>query len=363
MLRLIAEDDAANAHNQLGYPRRIAPLNEIKPRPPPNAPKPPARGSGARGTTQGRLLRKLQEQRRLPAGELADATRQVRDLHTHNWLKKHSVQAVPRMDMSKKRRRLLMACFALLDGDKSGSIDPAELYLASMRPLPNFSRVLHCAHPRAVCSGNVLRVDTVSTLGFSAEDVRTAFVRCDRNGDGKLDFDDFLQLFIVAWAHREKRDAFQDSFERDMSEVVAATCRPIDGPMPGEDEEEERVTTSFPFALVANQHRISRLIDESGAPSMQPKGGEKLRQAEAKRLNRSIPVKQKPSDLKQVVPLPPVKKKFGSQIGQKKPKNVVPEARLSEADILAYTDSPKTKLPKIEKLPFTAHARQGATAP
>ena len=64
-----------------------------------------------------------------------------------------------------------------------------------MRPLPKFSRVLHCAHPRAVCSGNVLRVDTVSTLGFSAEDVRTAFVRCDRNGDGKLDIYEIARAF------------------------------------------------------------------------------------------------------------------------------------------------------------------------
>ena len=107
----------------------------------------------------------------------------------------------------------------------------------------------------------------MSTLGFSANDCKQAFERCDRNKDGKLDFDDFVQLFTVAWAHRETRDALRDSFERDMSEVVAQACRPVDKPpppMPGEEgieNAEPPVTTAFPFALVANSHRITKLVD------------------------------------------------------------------------------------------------------
>ena len=183
------------------------------------------------------MLRDLHEKHRLPKDERREANRQVRNLHTHNWMKKHSLKAVARTDLSKKRRMLLRGCFQLLDGDGSGTVEPAELGLA------------------------------MTNLGFTSNDVRMAFEMCDRNGDGKLDFDDFVQLFTVAWAHREKRIAFQDSFARDMSEVVAQACRPVvpDGPgvaVAAESDEQEHVTTSFPFVLVANSHRISKLVDE-----------------------------------------------------------------------------------------------------
>ena len=52
-----------------------------------------------------------------------------------------------------------------------------------------------------------------------------------------------------------------------MSEVVAQACRPVDKPpppMPGEEgieNAEPPVTTAFPFALVANSHRITKLVD------------------------------------------------------------------------------------------------------
>lgn len=197
----------------------------------------------------------------------------------------------------------------------------------------------------------MLHARTVSTLGFSEDDVRTAFVRCDRNGDGKLDFDDFLQLFTVAWAHREKRVAFQDSFARDMSEVVSQACQPVMPPVPGEEVEYERVSTSFPFVLVANQHRISKLIDESGAPAARVKM-EKEKQDSVKRLTRqtsSVQVKKPSVPHEPAEPLPGLAGAFRrkSQVPHaKKIKIVVPEAQPTNADILAFTESPK--LPKLD---------------
>ena len=215
----MADEEAERAAGLTGGRRRVAPLNE-------DAPEPLPRRAGGKPRAppkvrQERLLRALQENKRLPQDDAREARRQAQACEVHNWLKKHSNKAVPRTELSKRQRELLRGCFQLLDGDGSGTVEPVELGLA------------------------------MSNLGFSKQDVRLAFERCDRNRDGKLDFEDFVQLFTTAWAHREKRVAFADSFARDMSEVVAQACRPVVKPVPGEDPHgEERVTTSFPFALV-----------------------------------------------------------------------------------------------------------------
>ena len=198
MLRLIAGDEAAEkAYGLKGGRRRVAPLNEETPRPPPPlpqnlGPRPTQRSPRARNE---RMLREMREQKRLSALERGEAYRQVRQEQVHSWLKKHSIKAVPRTELSRRRRGLLLGCFQLLDADSSGTVERQELGLA------------------------------MKTLGFSESDVRDAFERCDQSNDGKLDFEEFVQLFTIAWAHREKRVAFHDAFARDMSEVRGRYAR------------------------------------------------------------------------------------------------------------------------------------------
>ena len=254
------------------------------------------------------ILKRLQVENRLSAGERYEVERQVRNNEVHSWLTKHSMRVVPRTELSRKRKALLQGCFQLLDVDGSGTIEFEELDLA------------------------------MKALGFSDADTKEAFERGDASRDGKLDFEEFVQMFSTAWAHREARTAFNDGFGRDMQDVVEASGilkrrqqqqkseqqqqdqesedvtqdgsgnggaanrasdqgprrsfeRPTievngsaDAVSPGtaaedvagdlsvgegEDgraeeqsgEEEEHVTTAFPFALVANSHRITKLID------------------------------------------------------------------------------------------------------
>jgi len=247
MLRLLAEDDRSSAAAGLGPRKRMMPLDverarprvldaEALPPPPPQNAGPHPKRSDRSATLERKVRQLQQQQKRLPAVDAREAHRQVQNHEVHTWLKKHSGKAVPRTELSRRRRALLMGCFKLLDADSSGTIEPAELGVA------------------------------MSTLGFSPGDVKLAFDACDRNRDGKLDFEDFIQLFTVAWAHRETRQAFQDSFARDMSEVVAQACRPVDSNGRTEDgawagDGDEPVSTSFPFALVANSHRITKLVD------------------------------------------------------------------------------------------------------
>jgi hypothetical protein len=141
----------------------------------------------------------------------------------------------------------------------------------------------------------------MKALGFGANDTKLAFELGDRNGDGKLDFEEFVQLFTIAWAHRETRDAFADGFGRDMAEVISSVVPSPDAganavggggsggggggsggtsgdsgtaggaggaSSPGGETErsraadgDDRVSTAFPFALVANSHRITKLVD------------------------------------------------------------------------------------------------------
>jgi Ca2+-binding EF-hand superfamily protein len=265
------------------------------------------------GRTRAEILQLLQVDKRLSASDRYEMERQVRNNEVHSWLTKHSVRVVPRTELSRKRKALLQGCFQLLDVDGNGSIEFEELALA------------------------------MKALGFRAEDTKEAFDRGDASQDGNLDFEEFVQMFTVAWAHRESRVAFNDSFGRDMQDVVEAAggqravreqdadqqheqeveeastesgqgdgvADPRRGgeaassalshdprPHPGSaaasrpggvansrqghetpppptqqqqqqqqqpevdmDAQEKRVTTAFPFALVANSHRITKLID------------------------------------------------------------------------------------------------------
>lgn len=160
--------------------------------------------------------------KRLPTEERHEAERMVMNAQVHSWLLSHSLKAVPRTELSRARRAVLRECFDVLDADSSGAIDLNELTLA------------------------------MKALGFSADDTRQAFERGDQDGDGSIDFDEFCALFTIAWANRELHHNFTDGFARDMTAVLASRSA---------FEGDDSVTTTFPFALVANSHRISKLVD------------------------------------------------------------------------------------------------------
>ena len=180
----------------------------------------PRPGASPRITTK--MLREGLPTNRLSAQDRADAERQMMNAGVHSWLLRHSQVAVPRAEMSRERRQILRDCFNALDADSSGTIDEYELGLA------------------------------MTAMGFTKEDTRVALQIGDQNRDGELSFDEFMALFTYAWANRELQNDFTEGFARDISLVLGRRNATGD---------EGAVTTSFPFALVANSHRISRLID------------------------------------------------------------------------------------------------------
>ena len=230
-----------------------------------------AAGTGARqrvrpprsGIGRAEILRRLQVERRLPSDERYEVERQVHNNEIHRWLVSHSKATVTRTELSRKQKTLLQGCFKILDVDGNGSIEFEELAIA------------------------------MTSLGFTAADTKEAFASGNDNHDGKLDFGEFVQMFSNAWAHRESRTAFNDAFGRDMHDVVQTGLRPDQsagaehsdenggkGARRRSYEEPDRVTTAFPFALVANSHRITKLVDacnptvrESALPKISDKAG------------------------------------------------------------------------------------------
>ena len=98
-------------------------------------------------------MRELQQRKRCSDRDRAEAIRQVRYQHQHSWLKMHSLKAVPRTDLSRKRRALLKGCFRMLDGDGSGTVEPAELGLASTRTAtPPPTRDAAARRSRSACA-------------------------------------------------------------------------------------------------------------------------------------------------------------------------------------------------------------------
>lgn len=146
--------------------------------------------------------------KRLSARERRDAERKMFNNQMHQWISTHSLVAVPRVEISKTKKASLRECFAVLDADGGGTINLCELSLA------------------------------MKALGFSAAHTRRAMEQGDRDGDGQLDFEEFVAL-------------------------LSHTGGPGGGGGGGSLDQD-----SFPLALVANGYRISKLVD-SHNPALQ----------------------------------------------------------------------------------------------
>ena len=138
---------------------------------------------------------RVARERRMRQGELAKHQRKLQVSQMHTWLATHSVVAVPTVEISKEYRASLRECFNILDADSGGTINLAELSLA------------------------------MKALGFSATACKEAMESGDRDGDGALNFEEFVAL---------------------LSHVGGGGATSRD---------------SFPFSLVANSYRISKLVD------------------------------------------------------------------------------------------------------
>ena len=136
--------------------------------------------------------------KRLSRRERAALERRLSDADTHAWLRTHSTVALPRYEMPKSKKRALRECFDLLDADGGGTIDLSEISL-------------------------VMRA-----LGFSPAAIKQAIKLGDRDGDGELSFDEFVALVTQSGGASGGGGGDADS---------------------------------FPFALVANSHRLTTLVD------------------------------------------------------------------------------------------------------
>jgi len=156
--------------------------------------------------------------RRLSARQRRDAERKLQNNQMHQWLSTHSLIAVPRVEISKTKKAALRECFAILDADGGGSIGLSELSLA------------------------------MKALGFSAAQTKMAMEQGDRDGDGQLNFEEFVALLTRAG-----------------------------GPGGGDGGGGSLGQDSFPFALIANSYRISKLVDSHNpalhVPKSPPGGG------------------------------------------------------------------------------------------
>lgn len=153
-------------------------------------------------------LRQARAQR-LSARQRREAERKIQNNQMHQWLSTHSLIAVPRVEISKTKKAALRECFSILDADGGGTINLAELSLA------------------------------MKALGFSAAQTKTAMEQGDRDGDGQLNFEEFVALLARAG-----------------------------GPGGGDGDGGSLGQDSFPFALIANSYRISKLVD-SHNPALQ----------------------------------------------------------------------------------------------
>lgn len=138
---------------------------------------------------------------RLSPRERHSAQRQWREAQMYKWLMQKAGHYIPRTSLTEERRAALKECFNLMDADGSGEIDFGELAVA------------------------------MRALGFGKPEIREAISVGDHDGDGSLDFDEFISLIMQA-STKGGSQSSQDS----------------DG-------------ASFPFALIADSYRITRLVD------------------------------------------------------------------------------------------------------
>ena len=144
-------------------------------------------------------------ERRIHHGEFARHERKLRMSQMNSWITTHTT-AVPTVELSTARRASLRECFDILDADSGGTINLSELSLA------------------------------MKALGFTAAACKEALESGDRDGDGALNFEEFVALLARVGG--------------------------------GGGGSEGMGGDSFPFALVANSYRISKLV-ESFNPARQ----------------------------------------------------------------------------------------------
>ena len=155
----------------------------------PSGPQP--RFSARRSSEEVALMRASREQRK--RGDLAKAERRLQISQMNSWLSARGV--APTVEISNARRVALRDCFNTLNADGGGTINLSELSLA------------------------------MKALGFSAAACKDTMERGDRNGDGSLDFENFVALLTRVGGGSSGGGMDQDS---------------------------------FPFALIANMYRISQ---------------------------------------------------------------------------------------------------------
>ena len=150
-----------------------------------------------------------QPRQRLPMRKRREAEQRVQQYQMQRWLLKHSLIAVPRIELSSQRKAALHECFSLLDADSGGTINFSELSIA------------------------------MKALGFTAAAIKEALALGDVDGDGELNFEEFCALISRA------------------------------GTGGGSSSAAGAQGDSFPFALIANSYRISKLVS-SYDPALKP---------------------------------------------------------------------------------------------
>ena len=157
-----------------------------------------------RGTplTHAQIASYLQPSPRLSRRQMHAAQKQWREAQMYNWLTQKAGHYVPRSSLNEEKKAALRECFNLMDADGSGEIDQSELSIA------------------------------MKALGFGKAEIREAIQMGDHDGDGSLDFDEFASLIMQASSKGKSEGTSQDA----------------EG-------------SNFPFALVADSYRITRLVD------------------------------------------------------------------------------------------------------
>ena len=107
---------------------------------------------------------------RLSPREMHQALEHCRKADMNNWLMQKTGRFIPRNSMTEERRAALAEAFSLMDADNSGEIDFSELAMA------------------------------MRALGFGREEIREAIAQGDGDGDGTLNFDEFVSLISKAEA-------------------------------------------------------------------------------------------------------------------------------------------------------------------